>query len=108
MSIFTYGLPLPKIEDSTVPRTRYQPGVFEIIAAFLRGVSAGTRAMFIVTGLLSIAFGAIVVNRPAAGALTIALLFGLFSIASGVTAIMQEDELRRTGNVLHSVPPTAA
>ena len=37
-----------------------------------------------------------------------ALLFGLFSIASGVTAIMQGDELRRTGNVLHSVLPTAA
>lgn len=43
-------------------------GVFESIAAFPRGESAGTRPMFIVTGLLSIAFGAIVVNRPAAGA----------------------------------------
>jgi uncharacterized membrane protein HdeD (DUF308 family) len=83
-------------------------GVFEITAAFLLGESAGTRAMFIVTGLLSIAFGAIVVDRPAVGALTIALLFGLFSIASGVTAIMQGDQLRRTGNVLHSVLPTAA
>jgi uncharacterized membrane protein HdeD (DUF308 family) len=42
------------------------------------------------------------------GALTIALLFGLFIIASGVTAIVQGDQLRRTGNVLHSVLPTAA
>jgi uncharacterized membrane protein HdeD (DUF308 family) len=79
-----------------------------IIAAFLRGESAGTRAMFIVSGLLSIAFGAIVVDRPVAGVLTIALLFGLFSIASGVTAIVQGDQLRRTGSVLRSVLPTAA
>jgi hypothetical protein len=49
-----------------------------------------------------------VVNRPGAGLLTIAPLFGLFSIASGVTAIVQGNELRRTGNVLHSVLPTAA
>jgi uncharacterized membrane protein HdeD (DUF308 family) len=78
-------------------------GMFGITAAFLRGEGAGTRAMFIVTGLLSIAFGAIVVDRPVAGALTIALLFGLFSIASGVTAIMQGDQLRRIGNTLRPV-----
>jgi uncharacterized membrane protein HdeD (DUF308 family) len=83
-------------------------GVFEITAAFLRGESAGTRAMFIVTGLLSIAFGAIVVDRPAVGTLTIALLFGLFSITRGVTAIVQGNELRQTGNILHSVLPRAA
>jgi uncharacterized membrane protein HdeD (DUF308 family) len=83
-------------------------GAFETTAAFLRGESAGTRAMFIVTGLLSIAFGAIVVDRPGVGALTIALLFGLFSIASGVAAIAQGNELRRTPNVLHPVLPTAA
>jgi hypothetical protein len=53
--------------------------------------------MFIVTGLLSVAFGAIVVDRPGVGALTIALLFGLFSIAIGITAIVQGNELRRTG-----------
>jgi uncharacterized membrane protein HdeD (DUF308 family) len=83
-------------------------GVFEIAAAFLRGETAGTRAMFIVAGLLSIAFGAIVVDRPGVGALTIALLFGLFAIASGVTLIVQGNELRRTGKVLHSVLPKAA
>ena len=83
-------------------------GVFEITAAFLRGESAGTRAMFIVTGLLSLAFGAIVAGRPGVGALTIALLFGLFSIVSGVTAVVQGNELRRTGNVLHSVQSRAA
>jgi uncharacterized membrane protein HdeD (DUF308 family) len=83
-------------------------GVFDITAAFLRGENAGMRAMFVVTGLLSLTFGAIVVDRPGVGALTIALLFGLFSIASGATAIVQGNELRRTGNVLHSVLSKAA
>lgn len=83
-------------------------GVFEFGAAFLQGESAGTRAMFIVTAIISIAFGAIVVNRPVLGAYTVALLFGLFSISSGVTLIVQGNELRRTGQVLHSVLPKAA
>ena len=83
-------------------------GVFEITVAFLRGETAGTRAMFIVTGLLSAAFGATVVDRPALGALTIALLFGLFSIATGITAIVQGSELRRTAGMLHPVLPKAA
>ena len=83
-------------------------GVFEITAAFLHSESAGTRTMFIVTGLLSLAFGAIVIDRPGVGALTIALLLGLFSITNGVTAIMQGTDMRRTGNALHSVLPSAA
>jgi uncharacterized membrane protein HdeD (DUF308 family) len=83
-------------------------GVFEVAAAFLRGETAGIRALFIVTGLLSVAFGAIVVDRPVLGAYTIALLFGLFSVTTGVTLIVQGNEVRRTGTVLHSVLPNAA
>jgi uncharacterized membrane protein HdeD (DUF308 family) len=83
-------------------------GVFEITAAFLRGETAGTRAMFIVTGLLSVAFGAIVVDRPGLGALTIALLFGLFSITTGITELVQGNELRRTGATRRSVLRQAA
>lgn len=83
-------------------------GVFEFAAAFISGESAGTRAMFIVTAIISIAFGAIVVDRPVLGAYTVALLFGLFSISSGVTLIVQGNELRRTGQALHSVLPNAA
>jgi len=83
-------------------------GIFEITAAFLQGETAGTRAMFIVTGLLSVAFGAIVVDRPGLGALTIALLFGLFSITTGITEIVQGNELRRTGTMPRSVLREAA
>ena len=83
-------------------------GIAEFFAAFLSGETAGTRAMLIVTAVISIAFGAIVVNRPEVGAVTIALVFGLFCIASGVTMIVQGNELRRTGQALHSVLPKAA
>jgi uncharacterized membrane protein HdeD (DUF308 family) len=83
-------------------------GGFEFAAAFIRGETAGTRALFIVTSLISVAFGAIVVDRPVLGAYTIALLFGLFSITMGVTMIVQGNELRRTGQVLRSVLPKAA
>lgn len=83
-------------------------GIAEFAAAFMSGETAGTRAMFIITALISVAFGAIVVDRPAVGALTIALVFGLFAITSGVTLIVEGNELRRTGQALHSVLPKAA
>jgi uncharacterized membrane protein HdeD (DUF308 family) len=44
-------------------------GFTEIFTAFGRGEAAGTRAMFIVTGLISIAFGVVLSARPDIGAL---------------------------------------
>ena len=52
-------------------------GFFEIFAAFRVGETAGTRALFIVAGLV-----------------TIALLFGLFSLMYGFSQIV-------TGTMLH-------
>jgi uncharacterized membrane protein HdeD (DUF308 family) len=70
-------------------------GVFEIAGAFMRGESAGARVIFIVSGIISVAFGAIIVDRPDIGVVTVALLFGLFAVVRGVTLIMQGNELRR-------------
>jgi uncharacterized membrane protein HdeD (DUF308 family) len=83
-------------------------GLFEIFAAFGKGETAGIRAMFILTGLIWVAFGAVLFGRPNIGAVTLALLFGLFSIFSGVTLITRGVEIRRTGDTLHSVLPKAA
>jgi uncharacterized membrane protein HdeD (DUF308 family) len=83
-------------------------GAFEFGAAFISGETAGTRAMFIIGSLVSVAFGAIVIDRPVLGAFTIALLFGLFCISTGVMMIVQGNELRRTGEMLRSVLPKAA
>ena len=71
-------------------------GVFEIFAAFQSGETAGTRALFIVAGLVSILFGVVLFARPGVGAVTLALLFGLFTLIYGGWALTQGIELRHT------------
>src|SRR5215469_5162600 len=55
-------------------------GCLEIFAAFGSGESAGTRALFFLTGLVWIAFGVVLFARPDIGAVSLALVFGFFSI----------------------------
>ena len=83
-------------------------GITEIAAAFGAGETAGTRALFVLSGLVSVAFGVVLLARPGIGAVTLALLFGLFSLFSGVSQIVSGVQLRRTGKTLHSVLPDAA
>ena len=68
--------------------------------------SAGTRALFILTGLFAIAFGAVFVSCPDIGAVTLALLFGLFSLVYGVIQIVAGVDIRRSGESLESVLPS--
>jgi uncharacterized membrane protein HdeD (DUF308 family) len=77
-------------------------GGFEIVAAFRHGESAGTRALFILGGLISIAFGVVLFARPGVGAVTLALLFGLFNLIYGGWALAQGIELRHTHHTLES------
>ncbi len=83
-------------------------GVVEFFAAFASGERAGTRVMFILGGLATIAFGVVLCARPGLGAVTLALLFGLFSLIAGAWTLAQGIELRRTGKTLHSVMPATA
>jgi uncharacterized membrane protein HdeD (DUF308 family) len=83
-------------------------GCFEIFAGFQSGETAGTRALFILGGLVSIAFGVVLFARPNVGAVTLALLFGLFSLIYGVSQIMTGVELRGTGQTLAKVLDHAA
>ena len=69
-------------------------GLLELFAAFRGGETAGSRAMFVLGGLVSIAFGVVLVARPDVGAITLALLFGLYSLIFGVSEIMLGFELR--------------
>ena len=80
-------------------------GIMEIAAAFAAGEAAGTRALFVLGGLVSIAFGVVLFARPGVGAITLALLFGLFNLAYGAWALVQGIELRRTGKTLDSALP---
>ena len=61
--------------------------------------------MFTLGGLATIAFGVVLCARPGIGAVTLALLFGLFSLIYGAWTLAQGIELRRTGKTLHSVMP---
>jgi len=80
-------------------------GFAEIFAGFGSGETAGTRAMFILAGLVSIAFGVVLFSRPDVGAVTLALLYGLFSLTSRIVMGIQA---RQTGHTLHSVTRDAA
>jgi len=83
-------------------------GVVEVVNAFRAGEPAGMRAMLIIAGLASMAFGAVLFARPDMGAITLALIFGFFNVIAGVAGIAQGIELRRGGKTLHSVlnPPS--
>ena len=83
-------------------------GIMEIAAAFGAGETAGTRALFVLSGLVSVAFGVVLFARPGVGAVTLALLFGLFGLIYGVSQIVSGVQLRRAGKTLHSVLPDAA
>ena len=76
-------------------------GLAEISAAFLRGEPTGTRVMLILGGLITIAFGVVLCARPGIGAITLALLFGLFNLIAGIWMLVQGIELRRTEKTLH-------
>jgi uncharacterized membrane protein HdeD (DUF308 family) len=72
------------------------------------GEKAGTRAMLIIGGLVSIAFGVVLGARPDIGAVTLALLFGLYTLIFGVSGIVTGIEARNSGKRLSSVMAHAA
>ena len=80
-------------------------GVVEIVNGFRSGETAGTRAMFILTGLVSVAFGVLLFARPGVGAVTLALLFGLFSLVYGISQITLGVQLHQVGRSVR--PPSA-
>jgi uncharacterized membrane protein HdeD (DUF308 family) len=75
-------------------------GVVELAAAFGAGEPAGTRAMFILGGLATAAFGVVLCARPGIGAVTLALLFGLFNLIAGSWMLVHGIELRRAEKTL--------
>jgi uncharacterized membrane protein HdeD (DUF308 family) len=72
-------------------------GGAEFFAGFQIGESAGTRALFILSGLVSIAFGVLLFARPGVGAVTLALLFGLYALIYGFSQITAGIQVRQLG-----------
>jgi uncharacterized membrane protein HdeD (DUF308 family) len=75
-------------------------GFLEIFAAFADGETAGTRALFIVAGLLSVVFGLVLFARPGVGAVTLALLFGFFNVTYGTSQVVMGVQSRGAGRDL--------
>ncbi len=78
-------------------------GVVEVVAGFGGGETAGTRALFIISGLVSVAFGILLFARPGVGAVTLALLFGLYSMIYGFSQVTAGVEMRRVGGDVRSL-----
>src|SRR5690349_22995777 len=82
-------------------------GLLEVVNGFGSGENAGARAMFILTGLVSVAFGVLLFARPGVGAVTLALLFGLFSLIYGISRITLGVQLHQLHSQRSAQPPTA-
>ncbi len=72
-------------------------GVLEVAAAFWGPRETGPRVMFLLGGVVSAAFGVVLFARPGMGAISLALVFGLFNLISGGWLLAHGIELRRTG-----------
>ena len=78
-------------------------GFAEIFAGFQIGESAGTRAMFVLAGLVSVLFGVLLFARPGVGAVTLALLFGLYALIYGFSQITVGIQVRHLGSNVKSL-----
>jgi uncharacterized membrane protein HdeD (DUF308 family) len=70
-------------------------GVIEVVMAFRQGETAGERAMWSITGLLSIALGVVLFIRPDIGAVSLASVFGLFAMFFGVSSLVLSFQARK-------------
>ncbi|MBV9312667.1 MAG: DUF308 domain-containing protein [Pseudonocardia sp.] len=81
-------------------------GIMEVILAFWQGETVGERAMWGLGGLVSIALGVVLALAPGVGALSLATVFGLFSIIAGISALVLAAQVRRmrttAGRLTHS------
>lgn len=82
-------------------------GVVQIAMAFATGKRAGERALWILSGLVSIALAVALFIRPDIGAVSLAIVFGLYSIFFGVSALVLrhdgrqlDEKVRKTAEAL--------
>jgi uncharacterized membrane protein HdeD (DUF308 family) len=69
-------------------------GVFEVGLTFRSGEGAGERAMWLLGGIVSIALGVVLFIRPDIGAASLAIVFGLYSVAFGISALVLSAQAR--------------
>jgi uncharacterized membrane protein HdeD (DUF308 family) len=83
-------------------------GVGEFAMAFASDETVGDRTLFGLTGLLSVALGVVLFARPDVGAVSLAEVFGLFSLVSGVSSIVLAGSAQGTrGRIESGIQPLA-
>jgi uncharacterized membrane protein HdeD (DUF308 family) len=70
-------------------------GIVEVVVTFRQGATAGERAMWILSGLVSIALGVVLFVRPDVGVLSLATVFGLFAIVYGLSVVVLSVQARK-------------
>jgi uncharacterized membrane protein HdeD (DUF308 family) len=83
-------------------------GIVEVALAFQAGETAGERALWGITGLVSIGLGLVLFIRPDIGALSLATVFGLFSIFYGTSAVVLSAQTRKVRTAVHNLVDHAA
>jgi uncharacterized membrane protein HdeD (DUF308 family) len=78
-------------------------GVAEFFAGFQTGETGEMRAVLILSGLVSVAFGVLLFARPGVGAVTLALLFGLYSLIYGFSQINAGIQVRHVSGGVKSL-----
>jgi uncharacterized membrane protein HdeD (DUF308 family) len=63
-------------------------GVGELVMAFATGETAGERALFAFSGLVSIVFGVVLFARPDIGAVSLAQVLGFFAVIYAVSCFV--------------------
>jgi uncharacterized membrane protein HdeD (DUF308 family) len=82
-------------------------GIIEVVLAFRQGETAGERALWAITGLVSVALAVVLFIRPDIGALSLATVFGLFSIFYGTSALILSFQARKVGSATHRLVDSA-
>ena len=83
-------------------------GIIEAALAFRQGATAGERALWAISGLISVALGIVLFIRPDIGALSLATVFGLFSVVYGTSALVLSFQARKVGATAHRLVDSAA
>ena len=80
-------------------------GITEVALAFRGGRTAGERAMYGLAGLVSVVFGVVLAIQPDIGAISLAQVFGFFSIFSAVSSFVMAANARETRSRLTTAMP---
>jgi len=75
----------------------------EFALAFAADETGGERVLFGLGGLVSIALGLVLFARPRLGAVSLAEVFGLFSLAVGITSLVLAVKVHHTGETISEV-----